>query len=81
MFKALSALSAGRGWLNGASGAVPAAWRAVGTTSGSSAPEAAASVAASTKPVLTKEFQVYRFDPDSPDAKPFYQSYKVDINR
>lgn len=28
----------------------------------------------------TKQRQIYRWDPDAPDAKPRYQSYQVDIN-
>jgi len=32
------------------------------------------------KPPLMKEFQIYRWNPDSPE-KPKYTSYKVDINR
>ncbi|GBF93479.1 hypothetical protein Rsub_06612 [Raphidocelis subcapitata] len=55
------------------------AWqRAVSTSTAGSAAEAAPS--ASSKPVMLKEFQVYRWDPDIPDAKPNYASYKVDIN-
>lgn len=40
----------------------------------------AGSVSASGKPVLEKEFLVYRWDPES-NEKPKYQSYKVDLNR
>lgn len=36
--------------------------------------------AMASKPPLMKEFQIYRWNPDSSD-KPAYQSYKVDINR
>jgi succinate dehydrogenase (ubiquinone) iron-sulfur subunit len=45
--------------------------------------QAAQAVAASTqsgKPPLFKEFNVYRWNPDSPD-EPKYTTYKVDINR
>jgi succinate dehydrogenase (ubiquinone) iron-sulfur subunit len=43
-------------------------------------PQAAASVATGAKPSLYKDFQVYRWTPDSTD-KPSYATYKVDINR
>lgn len=35
---------------------------------------------ASGKPVLTKEFDVYRWDPDN-EGKPAYKRYTVDINK
>ncbi|KDD74953.1 hypothetical protein H632_c965p0 [Helicosporidium sp. ATCC 50920] len=53
-------------WLRGASQV-----RALATA----APE----VSVASKPVLEKEFLIYRWNPESPDA-PTYQSYKVDIN-
>lgn len=36
--------------------------------------------AGATKPVLEKEFLVYRWSPEKPD-EPTYKSYKVDINQ
>lgn len=39
----------------------------------------AASAAAASKPVVEKEFLIYRWEPDSGEA-PRYDSYKVDIN-
>ena len=42
------------------------------------AAQAAASAAAVKEPLL-REFQVYRWDPDT-GAKPHYDSYKIDIN-
>ena len=53
----------------------------VSTSGADSAPEPSAVALAGSKPVMMKEFQVYRWDPDTPDAKPNYVSYKVDINR
>lgn len=50
---------------------LPAAARGAAT-------QAAASTAAA-KPVVEKEFLVYRWNPDSGEA-PKYDSYKVDIN-
>ena len=41
---------------------------------------AAAAKAPAAKPTLLKEFQVYRWSPDSSE-KPKYVSYKVDINK
>lgn len=41
---------------------------------------AASAQAAPRKAPLMKEFQIYRWNPDSSD-KPSYMSYKVDINR
>ena len=38
-----------------------------------------ATAAAASKPVVEKEFLVYRWNPDSGEA-PKYDSYKVDIN-
>jgi hypothetical protein len=40
---------------------------------------ATVAAATKTKPVLEKEFMVYRWNPDSSE-NPRYQSYKVDIN-
>ena len=40
---------------------------------------AATSAPAAAKPVVEKEFLVYRWDPDSGEA-PRYDTYKVDIN-
>jgi succinate dehydrogenase (ubiquinone) iron-sulfur subunit len=51
------------------------------STSSSADAAAQAAPVAGTKPVLMKEFQVYRWDPDTADAKPKYVSYKIDINR
>lgn len=39
----------------------------------------AATPAAAAKPVVEKEFLVYRWNPDDGEA-PKYQTYKVDIN-
>lgn len=33
------------------------------------------------KPVLNKEFKIYRWNPDEPNAKPQLQSYNVDLNQ
>ncbi|KAG6907034.1 succinate dehydrogenase complex, subunit B, partial [Tephrocybe rancida] len=33
------------------------------------------------KPVLLKEFKIYRWNPDEPAAKPHLQSYKIDLNQ
>lgn len=51
----------------------------ISTTSEVSQAQAAAATQ-SAKPALVKQFEIYRWNPDSPD-KPKYQSYKVDINR
>lgn len=40
---------------------------------------AASEATPASKPVLEKEFLIYRWSPEKPDA-PTYQSYKVDIN-
>ena len=47
--------------------------------SASAAAAGAASPAAASKPVVEKEFLVYRWNPDSAEA-PKYDSYKIDIN-
>jgi hypothetical protein len=52
----------------------------ISTSSEALQPVAQAATAASQKPVLLKEFQIYRWNPDEPE-KPKYASYKVDINR
>lgn len=45
-------------------------------------PTLARSLATATeKPVLMKEFKIYRWNPDVPDAKPTLQSYKIDLNQ
>ena len=44
------------------------------------AASAAGAAAPASKPVVEKEFLVYRWDPDSSEA-PKYDSYKVDINK
>lgn len=49
---------------------------AVSTSALASAP---ATVNATGKPELIREFQIYRWDPDK-DPKPRYETYKVDIN-
>lgn len=41
---------------------------------------AAAQAATSEKPARTKKFQIYRWDPEKPDQKPYTQEYKVDLN-
>ncbi|KAF9552431.1 succinate dehydrogenase iron-sulfur subunit [Agrocybe pediades] len=33
------------------------------------------------KPVLMKEFKIYRWNPDEPEKKPELQSYKIDLNQ
>ncbi|KAI6043792.1 iron-sulphar subunit protein of succinate dehydrogenase [Pisolithus marmoratus] len=33
------------------------------------------------KPVLQKEFKIYRWNPDEPDKKPMLQSYTIDLNQ
>ncbi|PPR04631.1 hypothetical protein CVT26_015010 [Gymnopilus dilepis] len=33
------------------------------------------------KPVLMKEFKIYRWNPDEPEKKPQLQSYKIDLNQ
>ncbi|KAF9531492.1 succinate dehydrogenase iron-sulfur subunit [Crepidotus variabilis] len=33
------------------------------------------------KPVLMKEFKIYRWNPDEPDKKPELQSYNIDLNQ
>lgn len=58
-------------------GTLPTAVCASLHTSSEAAQPAAQPAAA--KPVLMKEFQIYRWNPDAPD-KPHYKSYKVDIN-
>lgn len=65
---------------------ISAAWQQqqlafVSTSQSDSAAQAAPAATPGTKPPLMKDFQVYRWDPDTPDAKPKYVSYKVDINR
>ncbi|KAI8812031.1 alpha-helical ferredoxin [Cladochytrium replicatum] len=40
-----------------------------------------APAAASSKPVLNKTFQIYRWDPERPSEKPKLQSYSVDLNQ
>jgi succinate dehydrogenase (ubiquinone) iron-sulfur subunit len=60
------------------------AWAAAFTTSSTALADqahgAGAVKAMASKPPLMKEFQIYRWNPDSPE-KPKYTSYKVDINR
>ncbi|KAJ3530356.1 hypothetical protein NMY22_g8605 [Coprinellus aureogranulatus] len=36
---------------------------------------------ATQKPVLMKEFKIYRWNPDKPEEKPKLQSYKIDLNQ
>ncbi|KAJ2912393.1 hypothetical protein MD484_g8029, partial [Candolleomyces efflorescens] len=36
---------------------------------------------ATEKPVLMKEFKIYRWNPDKPEDKPTLQSYKIDLNQ
>ena len=33
------------------------------------------------KPVLNKEFKIYRWNPDEPEKKPTLQSYIIDLNQ
>ena len=40
----------------------------------------AAPPAAGAKKPLIKTFEIYRYNPETPDVKPFLQSYQVDIN-
>jgi len=42
--------------------------------------ETSAYATAAGKPVLEKEFLIYRWDPEG-NEKPKYQTYKVDLNR
>lgn len=49
------------------------------TSTNASEPVAAPSAAAGTKPPLMKEFEIYRWNPDS-NEKPTYAKYSVDIN-
>lgn len=58
-------------------GALSALARAVSSSAATGA--AAAAAAPASKPVVEKEFLVYRWNPDSAEA-PKYDSYKVDIN-
>ncbi|KDQ53949.1 hypothetical protein JAAARDRAFT_38932 [Jaapia argillacea MUCL 33604] len=37
--------------------------------------------AAVQKPIQTKEFKIYRWNPDEPEKKPTLQSYKIDLNQ
>lgn len=48
-------------------------------TTTAAAPVAAAKAAPSSE-ALTRDFQVYRWDPET-GGKPRYETYKVDINR
>ncbi|KAJ3575397.1 hypothetical protein NP233_g1123 [Leucocoprinus birnbaumii] len=41
----------------------------------------AAQAAPLQKPVLEKEFKIYRWNPDEPSKKPTLQSYKIDLNQ
>lgn len=53
----------------------------VSTSAESSQAQAVASSTQTTgKPTLFKEFNVYRWNPDSPE-EPKYTTYKVDINK
>lgn len=36
---------------------------------------------ATQKPVVMKEFKIYRWNPDQPEEKPKLQSYKIDLNQ
>jgi succinate dehydrogenase (ubiquinone) iron-sulfur subunit len=56
-----------------------AAWVSTSAES-AQAQAAAASTQTTGKPPLFKEFNVYRWNPDSPED-PKYTTYKVDINR
>lgn len=47
------------------------------TTTASAAPSAAPMAG---KAPLLKDFQLYRFDPEN-DAKPYYKTYRVDVNK
>jgi hypothetical protein len=40
---------------------------------------AAGSASTSSKPIVEKEFLVYRWDPER-EGQPKYQSYKIDLN-
>jgi len=51
----------------------------ISTSSEALQPVAQAAPGGSSKPVLLKEFQVYRWNPDEPE-KPKYVSYKIDLN-
>lgn len=60
-----------RGGLGAATELLGAGWARAGFS--------ASATAAAAKPVVEKEFLIYRWDPDSGEA-PRYDSYKVDIN-
>lgn len=53
--------------------------RAAAVSTSTAATAAAAAAAPASKPVVEKEFLIYRWNPDSAEP-PKYDSYKVDIN-
>lgn len=72
---------------DGGSSLIPRLLPALGATAGSSAritttaaAPAQAEAAAPSSDALTREFLVYRWDPET-GGKPRYDSYKLDINR
>jgi hypothetical protein len=50
------------------------------TVTSTTASSSAIAAAASTKAPLMKDISLYRFDPEN-DAKPYYKTYRVDVNR
>jgi len=57
---------------------LPNGIRIAATTLSSTASAQAAPSVRPTGPLM-KEFQLYRFDPEN-DEKPYYKSYRVDVN-
>ena len=57
---------------------IPEGLRIVATTLSSTAASQAAPSVRPSGPLM-KEFQLYRFDPEN-DEKPYYKSYRVDVN-
>lgn len=41
---------------------------------------AVAAAAPASKPKLMKKVEIYRWDPDKPDKKPYTQTYELDLN-
>lgn len=50
------------------------------TVTSTTAVSAAPAAAVAGKTPLLKDFQLYRFDPEN-DAKPYYKTYRVDVNK
>ncbi|WWC95430.1 succinate dehydrogenase [ubiquinone] iron-sulfur subunit, mitochondrial [Kwoniella sp. B9012] len=76
MFKPSTAPSALR--------AIPSSSRAsvsIGARSFHASSRASLATPSETKPAQTKEFKIYRWNPDTPSEKPKLQSYKVDLSQ